>query len=65
MSKCRSCGAEIRWVMMDSGRKMPLDVKRITIIEEDPETGAARIVSGYQSHFSTCPNADMHRRSKK
>ena len=25
MSKCKSCGAEIDWIVMKSGRRMPVD----------------------------------------
>ena len=26
MSRCKSCGAEIRWIKMTSGKSMPVDV---------------------------------------
>ena len=26
MSKCKSCGAEIRWVETEGGKRMPLDM---------------------------------------
>ena len=28
MSYCRSCGAEIKWIEMKSGRKMPVNVTK-------------------------------------
>lgn len=30
MSKCRSCGADIIWIRMDSGKKMPCDAAQVT-----------------------------------
>lgn len=30
MSKCRSCGAEVIWIKMDSGKKMPCDATQKT-----------------------------------
>lgn len=30
MAKCKSCGAEIIWITMKSGKKMPCDAKPIT-----------------------------------
>ena len=30
MSKCRSCGAQIIWIRMASGKKMPVDAEPVT-----------------------------------
>lgn len=60
MSKCKSCGAQIMWTRMDSGKSMPLDAepeKRIVMT-----AASARVVDTYTSHFTTCPNADAHRK---
>ena len=27
MSRCRSCGAEVRWALTERGRRMPLDLE--------------------------------------
>lgn len=56
-TKCRSCGAEIEFVRLSSGKWNPVDPKRLTIV-----TDAGLVVSGRVSHFATCPNADQHRR---
>ena len=70
MSKCRSCGAEVVWAVMDSGKRMPFDALR------DPENGthhlerengrvvAARPKHGgdHVSHFATCPDAKKWRK---
>lgn len=76
-SKCRSCGADIYWIKMKSGKSMPCDVKPI-LYSQNPEgdltlvTPDGRVIRGfedltqkeigYTSHFATCPNADQHRR---
>lgn len=79
MSYCRSCGAEIRWIKMRSGKNMPVDAAKRTIkkdgghevlVTEDGELIRGTFASleegangvGYISHFSTCPNANQHRR---
>jgi len=43
---------------LEIGDKMIADDGRIIVIKADSETD----ISGYLSHFSTCPNADEFRR---
>ena len=62
MANCRSCGAEIIWVKMESGKAMPLDKKEIVLFRPVREGIAPIQVKGHQSHFATCPNADKHRK---
>ena len=40
MPKCRSCGAEIRWIRMQSGKSMPVDTKMLAarLPEADEKT---------------------------
>lgn len=56
---CRSCGAEIRWVLTHAtGARMPLDYKpesRLVI----GRSGRAHVVETYTSHFATCPQAGL------
>lgn len=60
VSSCKSCGAPIQWVLMQkTGKRNPLDINKKVIVTESGEA-----VSGYESHFSTCPNAGQHRKSK-
>ena len=59
-SKCKSCGAKIKWATTPGGKKMPLDLG----------TTVARLENGlwtkvHVSHFITCPQADQHRKEKK
>ena len=57
---CKGCGAEIIWRRL-SGRWHPCDPKKFTIvIDED----GGRLVSGYESHFATCPKAGEFRKQK-
>lgn len=75
--KCRSCGAEIIWVTMQSGKKMPCDAKAVTYRAD--RTGKETFVTehgltvrgtadpdgdtvGYISHFTTCPHAEQFRK---
>lgn len=63
IKRCRSCGAEIHWVRMMSGKKMPVDVRHQTVVVEHPtEPGLYITKVGYTSHFATCPNTDQHRK---
>lgn len=66
MSKCRSCDAEILWVELASGRRMPLDVasKQTRIVVTNGDRGTVHSAT-YLSHFATCPNADQHRKPKE
>lgn len=34
MARCKACGAQIDWIIMQSGKKMPMDKKYITIIAD-------------------------------
>lgn len=63
MATCSSCGAEIVWVTMSTGKRMPLDPKKYTVVVADGEGKDARVVTGQQSHFASCPKADAHRRT--
>ncbi len=77
-SKCRSCSAPVLWVTWASEKKMPIDTtpspvgnvvvthrqkENVLFVEKfDPALHENR--KRYTSHFSTCPNADQHRKGK-
>lgn len=74
--KCRSCGATIIWLTLESGKDHPCDPELVCADELEPgfkliteggeiltEMGDESI-SGYVSHFSTCPDADKWRKKK-
>jgi len=54
MSKCKSCGADIIWIKLTSGKSMPCDPQKITFREMVPGTKGSltlvcpdgRVVSG-------------------
>lgn len=75
--RCKSCGAEIIWIRMKSGKAMPCDAEPIPYMELF--SGGMKLVTeqgevvqgcydgtsdkiGYVSHFATCPNANQHRK---
>lgn len=73
---CRSCGAPLLWVRMESGKRMPLDsvpdpLGNICALM-DRDTGQhvgwyARDLDKaqrYRSHFATCPHAEKWRQGR-
>lgn len=64
---CRSCDAEVIWVFSAAkGLRMPLDKARkviFTISRNDAGQEIGTGISGHESHFATCPQADEHRKS--
>ena len=65
-SKCKSCGADILWVITPKGKRTPLDAKKIrvaTLMNDDPPK-IEEVYEGYVSHWATCPTADKHRKAK-
>ncbi len=71
MATCRSCGAEVIWVITARSKRMPLSVEsghlrfvlkpHDDIFSSDP---FAEAVPTYLSHFADCPNADQHRKTR-
>lgn len=72
-TKCKSCGAPIRWGITRNGKRMPLNY------DETPEGNVflfgddgCRVgnkndptpvdATRHTSHFATCPNAGAHRK---
>jgi len=76
LAHCRSCHAPIIWTVTANGKRMPVDADPVgtprgfRVDESDQDdTPVATFTAApaigeklYQSHFSTCPNADQHRR---
>ncbi len=64
---CRSCGAAIVWAVTENGKRMPLDAKpeKRLVREGRQEPPLVRVVDTYTSHFTSCPNADQHRKAPK
>jgi len=55
ITKCNSCGAEIMFVRMASGKNMPVDLKPVRKIVKDPDDNVYAVADCYTSHFETCP----------
>lgn len=72
--KCRSCGAPVEWCVTENGKRMPVDAEPVEdgnlVVEMqlgpslarayDPARDAGK--ARFRSHFSTCPNANAHRK---
>lgn len=43
MSKCKSCGAEILWIKMQSGKAMPVDPKQVMYWKK--QKGSEKVVT--------------------
>lgn len=78
MSRCRSCGAEIIWILTAAGKKMPCNPEPVTFTRAGgPDTfvlASGKVErgrrgsgpqTGFISHFATCPEAALHRHAKR
>jgi len=59
ISRCKGCGHPIVWMKTKTGKAMPVNKMQLTILTEQGD-----VVKGYESHFSTCPQADFFRKGK-
>jgi len=57
LPRCGSCGMRIVWGRSENGKAIPLDPQILHIISAQGQR-----VSGRESHFVSCPNADGHRK---
>lgn len=78
MAKCKSCGAEIIWIRLVTGKMMPVNSDKVpyrydpkgtmTLCTEDGRVITKAVLDldsdnfGHVSHFATCPAADNFRR---
>jgi hypothetical protein len=58
ITRCKSCRAQIIFLPTASGKQMPVDAD--TVEPDDQEFDSEK----HTSHFSTCKNADQHRRPR-
>jgi hypothetical protein len=58
ITRCRSCRAQIIWLPTAKGKNMPCDAHSVQPDDDEFEQGR------HVPHWSTCPNADQHRRSR-
>ena len=62
MPKCKSCNAEIKWVEMATGKKMPLDAKPLQMVQV--KEGIGQVIPVYMPHWATCQNAKDFKKGK-
>ena len=62
MPKCKSCGAEIRFVKLPSGKLSPVEMDEQKFYVESMESFV--LVPGHIPHWGNCPGANKHRRPK-
>jgi len=68
MSKCKSCGGEIFWIRLESGKLMPYNILPDLDAPEDAKMPSYFVDARgkkYKTHFAICPNADQHRKRGK
>lgn len=66
--RCRSCGAEIVWLVTKKGKRIPVDAETVDLeLDELPVFEPRRSLMwtvAHRSHFATCPEADTWRTKK-
>lgn len=73
MNLCKGCGAEILWLRTKDKKVMPCNPKALRVLIPTGETVLSnsellpvyQVMSGYASHFATCPKADELRRTRR
>ena len=71
---CRTCGAKIIWAVTDKGHNIPIDPTprpdgNLMLCEDGAVLLAIPVCEGdnpterYVSHFASCPDAAVHRRT--
>jgi membrane-bound ClpP family serine protease len=60
-TRCRSCGAMIRWATTIAGRPMPVNVGAA----QPREIAGRLMVESSATHWATCPNAAAHKKGPK
>ena len=67
MSKCKGCGADIKWIKMKSGKNMPVDEKPVKVVAEVIHDGFPewQVISAYNPHWATCEKAKEFKKGGK
>ena len=57
--ECKSCGADMVWLITKNGKRIPVDADTVVAGEEifDPDS--------MTTHFETCPDAKKWRKKKE
>jgi len=59
MAQCKACGQEIKFIITEKGRPMPVDLPSITVI-----TSLGKTIKAYTPHWSSCPHTQQFRKEK-
>lgn len=59
--RCRGCNKRILWARTEKGARMPLDPEKVTVCVETGQNDVVKVMTGYTSHFATCPAASQFR----
>jgi len=63
MDTCRSCGAPIAWGKTTNNKPVPLNPRPLNVyVLLSADKNVYSLERGYESHFSSCPNANQHRK---
>jgi hypothetical protein len=67
MGRCRSCGADIEWAELTSGKRMPFNPPIVATLTQGDLLRDDRVIEVIDTditpvHFQTCPQADDWRR---
>ena len=59
MPICKSCGKEIQFIKIKSGKSMPTDMTRLNLVTSDGD-----VVFGYRPHWVTCDDPTRFKNGK-
>lgn len=62
MPQCKGCNAAILWVEMKTGKKMPVDMIPLHVVQV--KDGIGEVIEAYYPHWATCGKADQFRRKE-
>jgi hypothetical protein len=63
--RCRSCNAKIIWLLTKNLKPMPVDADTVEPGDTELNLQTKSNPEGtHISHFSTCPNANQHRKPR-
>ena len=65
--KCKSCGKKIYFLPTTRGKSIPVNAESLDVGERIDVNNGAQIFFSFGrhiAHFTDCPDADKHRRSK-
>lgn len=65
VSKCKGCGANIKWIKTDAKKNMPLDAKPVKYYRRARTSPFSYFMDeGYMPHWATCTAAQKFKKKK-